>query len=109
MAKKIRIFDKFVGGISPSVKEGAPGSFQNSRSIDIDSEPTSFKILPKTTKISSTTVTNLIKWFATAKDGNVYAIDVGNDIYKNASGTISKVVDNSVGAGQGLAYFEEDD
>lgn len=98
-----------MGGLSVSNKEGAPGSFQNSRSIDIDSEPTSFKILPKTAKISSTTVTNLIKWFTSAKDGNTWAIDAGNDIYRNASGTVTKVVDNSSGAGQGLAYFEEDD
>lgn len=109
MAKKIRIFDHFMGGLAISNKEGAPGSFQNSRSIDIDSEPTSFKILPKTAKISSTTVTNLIKWFTSAKDGNTYAIDAGNDIYKNNSGTVTKEVDNSTGAGQGLAYFEEDD
>lgn len=107
--KKIRIFDQFYGGTSPSVKQGAPGSFQNSRSIDIDSEPTSFKILPKTAKISTTVVTNLIKWFASAKDGNIYAIDAGNDIYKDAAGTVTKVVDNSTGAGQGLGYFEEDD
>jgi hypothetical protein len=109
MSKKIRIFDHFQGGISVSRKEGAPGSFQNSRSIDIDSEPTSFKILPKTAKISSTTVTDLIKWFATAKDGNIYAIDAGNDIYKDASGTVTKVVNNSTGAGQGLAYRDDDD
>lgn len=111
MSKKIRIFDHYMGGLAISKKEGAPGSFQQSRSIDIDSEPTSFKILPKTAKISTTVVTNLIKWFATAKDGNTYAIDAGNDIYKNVAGTVTKVVDFlvPVGAGQGLAYFEEDD
>ena len=109
MAKKIRIFDHFMGGASISKKQGAPGSFQQSRSIDIDSEPTSFKILPKTAKISTTVVTDLIKWFVTAKDGNIYAVDAGNDIYKDAAGTVTKVVNNTTGAGQGLAYFEEDD
>lgn len=109
MSKKLRIFDHFQGGLAISKKEGTPGSFRQSRSIDIDSEPTSFKILPKTAKTSSTTVTNLIKWFATAKDGNTYGIDAGNDIYKNASGTVTKVVDNSSGAGQGLAYRDDDD
>jgi len=59
MSTKILSVSHWNEGISSSEKEGPLGSFFFGRSLDIHSEPTTTKILPRTAKISSTTVTAL--------------------------------------------------
>ena len=109
MALKRILIDHFNEGISSSEKEGPLGAFKFGRSLDIHSEPTTLEILPKTAKISGSVVTGLIKWIVKAGDGNVYAYDDNGALYKNASGTISKIRTVSNSSGNGLAYSENDD
>jgi len=109
MATKILVADHFNEGISSSEKEGPLGSFSFGRSLDIHSEPTTAKILPRTTKISSTAVNGLLKWFVKAGDGFIYGYDKNGAIYENNAGTITKKRTVSNSTGNGMTYFEQDD
>src|SRR3990167_3990021 len=109
MANKTWVTDHWNQGLSSSEKEGPEGSFAFGRSLDIHSEPTTLSILPKTTKISGSVVTGLIKWFTKAGDGFIYGYDENGAIYENDTGTITKIKTVSNSSGNGLAYYEEDD
>lgn len=109
MATKVLVTDHFNEGISSSEKEGPLGSFFFGRSLDIHSEPTTTKILPRTAKISGSVVDGLIKWFVKAGDGFIYGYDDAGAIYENNAGTITKKRTVSNSSGNGMTYFEEDD
>ncbi len=109
MATKILSVTHFNEGLSSSEKEGPRGSFGFGRSLDIHSEPTTTKILPKTAKISGSVVDGLIKWFVKAGDGFIYGHDEAGAIYENNGGTITKKRTVSNSSGNGMAYFEQDD
>ncbi|KKN16868.1 hypothetical protein LCGC14_0971560 [marine sediment metagenome] len=109
MATRVLPISHWNEGLSSSEKEGPPGSFAFGRSLDIHSEPTSTKILPKTAKISTTVVDGLLKWFVKAGDGFIYGYDDAGAIYENNAGTVTKKRTVSNSSGNGLTYFEEDD
>lgn len=107
--KKIGSIQNFTGGISSTSKKiGPKNSFAYGRSIDFRSEPTEFTILPKTSKISGSTVTDLPMGFdlactylyAIGDEGNVYRID--------SSDTVTKEYTLIDSVGNGIAYFPED-
>ena len=90
MATKLLTVSHWNEGLSSSEKEGPLGSFAFGRSLDIHSEPTTTKILPKTAKISGSVVDGLLKWFTKAGDGFIYGYDDAGAIYENNAGTITK-------------------
>src|SRR3990167_7844809 len=103
-----RIFlpqSRFAGGLSYSEKEGVKSSFLWGRSIDHRSDPTKIKILPKTTKVSGSTVTDLIMdGDRQGTDTYLYG-DAGN-IYKRTSAeSWSKLRTASSSTGNGMKYF----
>lgn len=109
MATKIFKLDHFAGGVGDSNKEGGVGTVNFNRSLDIYSEPTTTQLLPKTSKISSSTVVDLIKWFANTNNGDIYGYGDTGHIYKNTSGSITDVHTAPSSHGNGMAYFDNDD
>lgn len=110
MDSEILVQKLFSGGISPSKKVGIEGSFQFSQSINTQTDPSEIVLLPKTVKVSGSTVTDLIKWFVSGHpyDTNTYAYSEGGKIYKGTSGdswTLLRTVSNS--HGQGLEIFDD--
>ena len=109
MAKDIKSFENFIGGISDYEAEGNDTQFAFGRSIDHRSDPTSFKLLPKTIKESGTVVTDLVKWAETIS-GTSYMIGDGGNFYSRTSaGSYTKLRTVSNNNGNGLSYFAEDD
>ncbi len=110
MAEKILFQKYFNGGISDSEKEGLQGAFYFARKLDIFSDPSKIKILPKTAKISSTTVVDLPKWIVSAAPYSTdsYAYGDTGHIYKITDGdTVSdeRTVANS--GGQGMDLYDD--
>lgn len=100
----------FYGGIAPSEKIGTTGSFAFGKSLNIFDEPTQISILPKTVKVSGSTVTDLIKWIVSGKphDTNMYFYSEGGKIYKETSGgTWSALQTTANSYGQGMEIFDD--
>src|SRR3990167_5693954 len=75
MAKDIKSYERFINGIADYEAEGVEDSFSFARNIDHRTDPTSFKLLPKTIKESGTVVTDFVKWAETVS-GISYMIGV---------------------------------
>ena len=78
MPKPVKSYENFASGIADFETEGAENSYAFGRSIDHRSDPTSFKLLPKTIKESGTVVTDLIKWPVTISNVTYMIGDAGN-------------------------------
>src|SRR3990172_6979886 len=109
MAKDIKSYERFINGIASYEAEGTEDSFSFARSIDHRTDPTSFKLLPKTIKESGTVVTDLIKW-AEIVSGTSYMVgDTGNFYKRTSAGSYSLLRAIASNSGNGLGYFAEDD
>jgi len=112
MAIKFKEHTKFNGGISPYQKIGIEGSYRFSSAVNIHQDPNFLTLAPKSTKISSTTVTGLCKWMIDASPYSIdrYATDGG--IYK-ITNTDTVSLDRSAATigngstGQGLEVYDD--
>lgn len=111
MARQEFTITQFNGGLSSGRKQGLRGSFDFARSLDIHSDPSYFEILPKTTKDSGSTVTDLVVDAVRTENGDCYFLDLSKKFYKRtAAGVWSTVATISSGTnGQGLYYWRAKD
>jgi hypothetical protein len=115
MAKSSTVKDEFLdirafyGGISDSRKLGPKGSYQFGQAINIRDEATEFHLQPTAEKVSSSTVTGLIKWIVEDPvSTNIYFYDANGVIYQQDSGgtwSVLRTVSNS--KGQGLEIYAD--
>ena len=99
------VISKFSGGIGEGLKVGAEGSFYFGKRLDIYQDPNSFTILPKTVKVSGTTVDALVKWIVpgTPHDTNKYFYAENGKIFQETSaGAWSSLRTVASSVGQGL-------
>lgn len=99
--------NKWYGGLSTGSKRGVDGAFAFGQGLDFKTDPDLLQANYALVKDSSTTVADLIKWFA--RNGTTtYAYGNGGKIYSKASGgawTLLRTVASS--SGQGLAVFND--
>lgn len=111
MARTYPTIRDFSGGLSAGLKTGLAGSFFYGRHLDIHSDPSSVKILPKTTKSSGSTVTGLVIDMARQPNGDAYFLDQSKVLTKMTSaGTWSSIgTISSDTNGMGLFYWAAKD
>ena len=109
MAKNVKSYERYINGIADYETEGVEDSFAFGRSIDHRSDPTSFKLLPKTIKESGTVITDLVKWCETISNISYMIGDAGNFYKRTSAGSYSLLRTISNNSGNGLSYFAEDD
>lgn len=100
----------FWGGIASSEKIGIRGSFAFAKRLNIFDEATKISILPKSTKVSGDTVTDLIKWIVpgTPHDTNIYFYSEGGKIYRETSaGVWSALQTTANSGGQGMEIHDD--
>lgn len=102
------IINEFYKGIAESPILG----FGAIRNIDLYSTPGVIQPNYKTTKVSGSVVTGLVKWFATnPTNGDIFALDTGGVVYKstNNGGTWTEVTGNTKtnATGEGLAIWKD--
>jgi hypothetical protein len=86
MLKKPIVINNFQTGIADSPHLG----FADMRNVDIYSSPGVARLNWKTTKQSSTTVTDLIKWFdINPANGNIYALGDTGKVYKSTNSGVT--------------------
>lgn len=105
---------KFMGGISPFQKQGIEGSFRWSSHLNIHQDPNYVTLFPAGSKVSSTTVTDLVKWIVDGSpfDSNRYAYSDTGAIYKITSSDVFSLLRSGVtigngAVGQGLCVFDD--
>lgn len=99
--------NKFYGGISTSSKRGIDGAVSWLQGNNFRDDPDLLQPNLAMSKVSSTNVTGLVKWFTHYdKAGTItyYAIDDGGKIYSSASNWTSLQTTANC-SGQGLAVF----
>ena len=89
--KNAVIIDRFQGGISPSKKEGPPGSYAFGRSIEIREESSALTILPKTTKESGTLIKNLVIDSCRVPSGVTYFLDKVGRLYERSTAGVYSI------------------
>lgn len=100
----------FYSGIAPSDKIGPRGSFYFAQNLNIYDEASNFTIMPSTSKVSGTTVTDLIKWIVggTPYNTNLYFYSDGGKIYREtAAGVWSSLRTVTNSGGQGLEIHND--
>lgn len=108
MAKSLWVTDRFYGGLSEAQKEGPKGSFLYGDRLDIRSDLTSVTALTKTTKDSSTTITDLPKWIEhDSTNDKTYAYGDDGKFYEEASGTWTALTTPTTAAGQGMKIWND--
>lgn len=107
--ERILVQQRFNGGYSEDEKDGLPNSSFYIRAIDFRSNPSVAQILPKTTKESGSTVTDLVKFFEPVGT-DMWSVGDTGKIYKRTSGaTWSNPTSPTSSHGNGLGYFPLDD
>lgn len=114
MAQQHIDLTSFEGGISQSQKVGLKGSGRFMKKLDIYNDQSYMIPFPKSTKVSGTTVLDLVKWMedGTPWDSNRWFYDAAGNIYKETSGFVWSVdratatIGNGA-AGQGLLVFAD--
>lgn len=106
--------NNFTGGISSNQKTGIPNSCRFLKNLNIHEDLNYVTLHQKTTKISGSTVTDLIKWAedGTPYDTNRWFYDASGNIYKETSGGTWSVDRSGAtialgAAGQGLKVFDD--
>lgn len=107
MAQKKISQNNFSGGISDiSSKSGINNSASFLQNIDVFDDPNHLINAEDSTKISSTTVTDLVRWIVDASPWNTnrYAVDESGDLYSiDNSNTVTNLQTTSGCSGEGLA------
>src|SRR4030066_197497 len=108
--QQVRI-SRFDAGIaSTSQKVDLPNSARWIKNLDPFSDPAYIRLSKKPTKVSGSTVDNLIFWMEDGSpyDTNRYFYDLGGKIYRETSGDVwSSLRTVSGGAGEGLKIFDD--
>ena len=105
MADKLLSIDYFNGGISSGSKIGLRGSFRWGQGLDIHSDPDRLQIMPKSTKDSGTTVTDLILFGANnTVNANRYFLGDAGALYKRTSAGVWSKLSTYTNA-QGMGFF----
>ena len=108
MAKKIWLIDSFYGGTSEHPKESPKGGFYYGDNLDIRSDLSAVGIQIKTTKDSSTTITDLPKWIEhDAVNDKTYTYADDGKFYEEASGTWAALTTPSTAHGQGMRIWND--
>ncbi|HDY66703.1 MAG TPA: hypothetical protein ENH85_02805 [Candidatus Scalindua sp.] len=109
MAEKLLSINYFNGGISSGSKIGLRGSFRWGQGLDIHSDPDRLQIMPKSTKDSGTTVTDLILFGSNnTVNANRYFLGDAGALYKRTSaGSWSKL--STYTDAQGMGFFSGTD
>ena len=104
----------FTGGISSNQKTGIPNSCRFHKNLNIHEDLSYVTLHQKTTKVSGSTATDLIKWGedGTPFDTNRWFYDASGNIYKETSGGTWSVDRSGAtiglgAAGQGLLVFDD--
>lgn len=111
MSEQILTIDKFYGGLSQAEKVGLEGSFApGSQFLDYSQDPSRFTLQQIGSKVSGSTVVDLVKWIVDGSpyDTNRYFYGDAGNIYRETSGgtwSNLRTVSNSVG--QGLAIHND--
>ena len=95
-------------GISHSDKEGLKSSYLFARSVDYRTDPSKLRILPRTSKVSGTTVSDLIM-DADRQGTDLYLYgDTGKIYLRDSTEAWSVLRTVSGSTGNGIKYFGED-
>lgn len=102
--------ENFTGAISNNLKVGIPNSYSFSRNLTPYEDASYITLNPKTTKVSGSTVTDLVLWMADGSpyDTNRYFYGNVGELYKETSGgTWSNIRTVSNSDGQGLGVLDD--
>src|SRR3972149_537280 len=106
--KKVWLIDRFWGGISESPKEGPRGSFDYGDRLDIRTDLSALGVQVKTTKDSSTTITDLPKWIEhDAVNDKTYAYGDDGKFWEESAGSWSALTAPTTAAGQGMRIWND--
>ena len=106
--KQLWIVDRWFGGLSESLKEGPKGSFADGNRLDLRSDLNSVTAGIKTTKDSSTTITDLPKWIEhDAVNDKTYAYGDDGNFYSETAGTWSALTTPTTAQGQGMRIWND--
>lgn len=106
--KKTFKIDQFYGGQSEAQKTGVAGSFLYGDRLDAKSDLDSLTIGIKTTKQSSTTITDLPKWIEhDAVNDKTYAYGDDGNFYVESAGSWSALTTPSTAHGQGMRIWND--
>lgn len=102
------IIDEWYGGLSDGSRSGISGSFRYGHGLDYKTNIDAVTADLALTKDSSTTVTDLIHWFAyDGVQADLYAYGNGGKIYRKRSGTWSLLRTVADAGGEGLAVYDD--
>jgi len=110
MAKDSVLQTQFHGGISPDEKIGIPGSARFIKHLNVHEDANYATLFPIGTKVSGTTVANLVTWFADGSpfDTNRYAYDQAGKIYKITNAEAWSLLQTTSNAsGNGFLVFDD--
>lgn len=106
--KKIFLVNEFYGGASEHPKESARGGFFYGDNLDIRTDLSALGIQIKTTKDSSTTVTDLPKFIEhDAVNDKTYAYGDDGNFYAETAGTWSALTAPTTAHGQGMNIWND--
>lgn len=106
--KKTWLIDNFYGGTSEHPKESPKGGFYYGDNLDIRSDLSALGVQIKTTKDTSTTITDLAKWIEhDAVNDDTYAYGDDGNFYSESAGTWSALTTPSTAAGQGMRIWND--
>lgn len=106
--KKIWLIDTFSSGLSEHPKEAPGGGFFYGDNLDIRSDLSSVTAQIKTTKDSSTTITDLAKWIEhDAVNDKTYAYGDDGKFWQESAGTWSALTTPTTAAGQGMRIWND--
>lgn len=105
MAKQSISINSWIGGLSGDDQEGQPKSFAYSKHLDFRKSPSRLTVLPKTTKDSGSTVTDLITQGIQLPSGKKVFIDLAGGVYtRSTSGTWAKLAGSLGTTAYGMVY-----
>lgn len=106
--KKVWLIDSFYGGLSEHPKESPRGGFYYGDNLDLRADLSSLGVQVKTTKASSTTVTDLPKWIEhDSVNDKTYAYGDDGNFYAESAGTWSGLTTPSTAKGQGMRIWND--
>lgn len=107
MARELLTQSRFLG-LSYGEKEGVKSSYLFARSVDYRTDPSKLRILPRTSKVSGSTVSDLIL-DADRQGTDLYLYgDTGKIYLRDTSEVWSVLRTVSSSSGNGIKYFGED-
>ncbi len=108
--KQILPIKHFYAGRSPGERTGPLGSFLDGKRLDIFASPDKASILPAPSKVSGSTVVDLIKWMLPVGT-NVYHYGDAGKFYScnNAGASWALIGTLTTASGNGMGYFKTDD